>query len=115
MTGGMVVSRTGAITNIWLARPNEGNALDLESVRQFEEAVLTARRDLTRVIVLGSEGPVFCGGGDVAEMSASPDTAAYTFELASTLHRTLLAIIDSGLVLVAAVQGAAAGAGFDSS
>jgi len=109
---GLTVAREGTITHLRLNRPDEGNALDLELAGAFEEAVSTARSDGTRVIVLASDGPVFCGGGDVAAMSTAPDPAAYTFELASSLHRALVALAESGLILVVAVQGAAAGAGF---
>lgn len=109
---GIVVSREDRITHIRLARPDEGNAIDLELATAFEDAITTARGDGTRVVVLGSEGPVFCGGGDVAAMSGATDPAAYTFELASILHSALLTLAESGLIMVAAVQGAAAGAGF---
>ncbi len=109
---GLTVARESTITHLRLNRQVEGNALNLELARALEEAVSTARSDGTRVIVLASDGPVFCGGGDVAAMSTAPDPAAYTFELASSLHRALVALAESGLVLVAAVQGAAAGAGF---
>ncbi|MGM7668072.1 enoyl-CoA hydratase/isomerase family protein [Microbacterium sp. A93] len=109
---GIVVSRESTITHIRLARPTEGNALNLEVTGALEYAVSAARSDGTRVITLSSEGPVFCGGGDVAAMANAPDPAAYTHELASSLHRALLTLTESGIVVVAAVQGAAAGAGF---
>lgn len=109
---GVVVSREDTLTNIRLARPDEGNALDLRLTAALEEAISTARSDGTRVITLSSDGPVFCGGGDVTAMATAPDPAAYTHDLASSLHRALLALAESGIVVVAAVQGAAAGAGF---
>lgn len=109
---GLVVSRVSTVTQVRLARPDDGNALNIEIAAALEEAVSAARSDGTRVLTLSSEGPVFCGGGDVAAMSNAPDPAAYTYELASSLHRALLALAESEIVVVAAVQGAAAGAGF---
>ncbi|KDA06725.1 enoyl-CoA hydratase [Microbacterium sp. CH12i] len=109
---GLIVSVEETITHIRLARPDDGNALDLELAAAFEDAVSTARSDGTSVITLTANGPLFCGGGDVAAMCGAPDPAAYTYELASSLHRALLALAESGVIVVAAVQGAAAGAGF---
>lgn len=109
---GIDVSREDTITYVRLARPESGNALDIELTTALEEAVVRAQSDGTRVVVLTGDGPVFCGGGDVAAMSTAPDPSAYTFALASSLHRTLLSLAQSGLILIAAVHGAAAGAGF---
>lgn len=108
----LAVTRDDAVTALTLSRPSAGNALDLALTAALEDAVAAAASDGTRVIVLAAEGPLFCGGGDVAAMSGAEDPAAYTAQLASGLHRALLGVAQAGLVLVAAVQGAAAGAGF---
>ncbi|MFV0374786.1 enoyl-CoA hydratase/isomerase family protein [Microbacterium sp.] len=109
---GLAVTREGAVTHWRLTRPEAGNALDLALTAALEAAVGVAATDGTRVVVLSAEGALFCGGGDVAAMSGAADPGAYTLALASRLHRALLGVAEAGLVLVAAVQGAAAGAGF---
>lgn len=106
------VLREDALTHIRLARPAEGNALDLAMAAEIEGAVAAAMSDDTRVILVSAAGPLFCGGGDVVAMSTADDPASYTLALANSLHRSLLMLAESGLVVVAAVQGAAAGAGF---
>jgi 2-(1,2-epoxy-1,2-dihydrophenyl)acetyl-CoA isomerase len=101
-----------AIARIILDRPEDGNSIDLAAARAFEEDVKSAIRGGRRVLVLSARGRVFCGGGDVRAMSGAADPAGYTRELADTLHRALLAIAESDLIFLCAVQGAAAGAGF---
>lgn len=100
------------ITRVTLRRPAEGNTLDIDTARALEAAVQTAVGDGTRVLLLEAEGKLFCGGGDVRAMATASDPSAYTRDLASSLHRSLLAIAESDLLFVCAVQGAAAGAGF---
>lgn len=107
---------TDWITTVTLRRPDALNALDeamtLELVATLEQL---EHDDATRVIVLTGEGRGFCAGADVrsmAEAAGADPTAAQmrqvmrraSARLARTLHQTEKPI-------VAAVNGAAAGAG----
>jgi 2-(1,2-epoxy-1,2-dihydrophenyl)acetyl-CoA isomerase len=104
--------REGAIAILTLRRPDEANALDLEVARELAATVSHATADPScAVIVLASEGDIFCAGGDVAAMSNAESPSGYVRDLAGTMHRTLVQIAESDLILVSAVQGAAAGAG----
>lgn len=105
------VQHEGPVTRFTLTRPAAGNALDLPLALELETAVAQTIEKGTGVLLLDAEGPIFCGGGDVAAMSSAPDPSTYTSELAGALHRALLAIAEAPLTVVAAVQGAAAGAG----
>lgn len=108
---GLKVSFEGPVARFTLARPDAGNALDLPLALELETAVSQAVEQEVGVVLLDAEGPLFCGGGDVAAMSSAPDPSAYTYQLAGALHRALLAIAEAPLTVVAAVQGPAAGAG----
>lgn len=109
----MIEVRSDAgIARLTFARPAEGNTLDLDTARALETAVERARIEGVRVLLLDAEGKLFCGGGDVRAMATAEQPAKYTSELASTLHRALLAIAESDMLFVCAVQGPAAGAGF---
>ncbi|MDR5701618.1 enoyl-CoA hydratase/isomerase family protein [Agromyces aerolatus] len=107
------VAREGAIARLTLSRPAAGNALDLELARALRDQAQTLRADETcAVVLIDAEGPLFCGGGDLAAMSAAPVPAEYVHELAGTVHEALLTFAQSDQVLVGAVQGTAAGGGF---
>lgn len=99
----------------WLtfARPAAANAINLETARLFRDAVrdLVADADC-RVVVLAGDRRFFCAGGDVSEMLAAADAGAYLLELASTMHDGIEQLSSSRLLVLAAVEGVAAGAGF---
>lgn len=107
------VAKDGAIARVTLNRPAAGNALDLELARALRDSARTLSADETcAVVLIEAEGALFCGGGDLAGMSAAPSPAEYVRELAGTVHEALLTFAESDKVLVGAVQGAAAGGGF---
>jgi 2-(1,2-epoxy-1,2-dihydrophenyl)acetyl-CoA isomerase len=100
------------VASVELNRPDAFNALDLPmglALKQAFEHV--AADDSARVVLLSGRGRSFCAGGDVKSMAAAPDRGAFLFELATAAHEAILALIDLDLPVIAAVQGAAAGAG----
>ena len=106
------VMGTGAVQTIRILRADEGNALDLDMAIQLRDVVARVNDDLDcRVVIIDSTGPLFCGGGDVRAMCTAADPGAYAKELADTLHAAFLGLARSQLVVVCAVQGAAAGIG----
>jgi enoyl-CoA hydratase len=95
--------RAGAVATVTIDRPARRNALDAETcgllTRQLKEAADAG----SRVIVLAGAGPHFCAGADLA--SVHDDTFRRGLrELLDTIGRLPLAVM-------AAVQGAALGAG----
>lgn len=91
-----------------LSYPARRNALNLELSRLLADAVAAAVADegVGAVVVTG-EDPAFCAGGDLAEL-ASADPA--------TLHAVyggFLAVAACPLPTIAAVNGAAVGAGLN--
>lgn len=100
------------IAHIRFTRPDASNALDPELAAAFESAVDAVAVDPdARVVVLSGSGPNFCAGGDVMRMATAHDTRVFLSELAGSVHRALVTLESLPLPVVAAVQGAAAGAG----
>src|SRR5947209_381707 len=63
------VEHDAGVVRLTLNRPEKRNALSRELLRQLEEALDAIALDrAARVVVLGSRGPVFCSGHDLAEM-----------------------------------------------
>lgn len=100
------------IAELRLNRPQAANAFDLETAREFATAVdaAAADGDVRAVLVTGA-GPRFCGGGDVSSFVAASDPPAYVRQLASELDAAFRALAAVEKPVVAAVQGAVAGAG----
>jgi 2-(1,2-epoxy-1,2-dihydrophenyl)acetyl-CoA isomerase len=100
------------VASIRLARAEVSNAIDLATAEVFGQAVDHALADPeVRVVLLSGDGPRFCAGGDVASMVAAQDQGAYLEELAGVLDRALQRLATGAKPVVAAVQGAVAGAG----
>lgn len=91
-----------------LSNPSRRNAMDLELSEKLVAAVAAAvADDGVGAIVVTGEDPAFCAGGDLSEL-ATADPA--------TLRRVysgFLAIADCPLPTIAAVNGAAVGAGLN--
>jgi len=103
---------TDGIASVQLARAELSNAVDLATARALGRAVDEALGDPeVRVLVVGGAGPRFCAGGDVASMVAAADQAGYLEQLAGELDAVLQRLCSGDKPVVAAVQGAVAGAG----
>lgn len=100
------------LATITLLDGDRGNGIGVASVAQLLDAVRRARADRARVIVIGATGRFFCVGGDLAAMAAADDMAVFIDDLADALHRVVSEIQRSDAVVICAVQGHAAGAGF---
>ena len=65
----------------------------------------------TRSIVLAAEGRVFCAGADIKEKSAEAGIAGDYVRANRLIRDVFFAVLDSSKPVIAAVQGAALGAG----
>ena len=103
------VSRDGAVQTITLNRPDVLNALDTKTHRALAAALKEARAADVRAVVLTGAGRGFCVGQDLTEFrDAAGDIAA---RLRANYHPNVLAIRALEKPVIAAVNGAAAGAG----
>jgi len=93
-----------AIGLLTLADPDNRNALRLEMTQALAEAVHDVVGRRVGAIVLAAEPPVFCAGGSLDEL-LEPRA-----ELAE-MYAGFLALADAPMVTIAAVDGAAIGAG----
>jgi 2-(1,2-epoxy-1,2-dihydrophenyl)acetyl-CoA isomerase len=88
-----------------------GNALTISGTRQLFEALRQAQTEQARVVVLRAEGRAFCVGGDIRAFGGSTNPSHYIDDLADVLHRVITELMHMDAIVIAAVQGAAAGAG----
>ncbi|ALE93872.1 enoyl-CoA hydratase [Arthrobacter alpinus] len=101
-----------AVAHIELNRPQESNAIDQPTAQALEMAIDRAAADeAVRAILVTGAGKRFCAGGDLRSMLAADDHALYLEGLAETLDRALRKLAQLEKPVVAAVQGAVAGAG----
>ncbi len=110
MPQGLIIESDRGIVRLTLDRPEKRNALSFELLRSLESAIESIAADATaRVVVLGSRGPVFCSGHDLAEMvGRSEEDYRELFALCS---RVMLGLRRLPQPVIARVQGIATAAG----
>ena len=101
----LTVTEAAGVVTITLNRPEVMNALN----REMREALVAALRAAhsARVIVLTGAGRAFCSGQDLTDTQALDVEATLRDEYVPML----MAITDAPVPVIAAVNGAAAGAG----
>jgi 2-(1,2-epoxy-1,2-dihydrophenyl)acetyl-CoA isomerase len=102
-------SRDGAVLTITLNRPEVLNAFNAAMHRALAGALKEARDPEVRAVVLTGAGRGFCVGQDLTEFSEAPGDIAG--RLRESYHPNVLAIRALEKPVIAAVNGAAAGAG----
>ena len=105
------------VATITLNRPERLNALNPALRREIYAAVtLSDSRDDVRVMVITGAGRGFCSGGDVKAMNeanAAGRSSALEDKIAPLRDKAVLAMRDASKPVIAAVNGAAAGAGMN--
>lgn len=100
----------GPIRIITLNRPHRRNAIDLPLRYALAERLEKAMADTSvRVVVLTGAGAGFCAGGDISTMHRMDETDSRP--RAEAAQRVVRAIWQGGKPVIAAVEGAAFGAG----
>ena len=106
-----------AVATLTLNRPDRLNALGDTLREDFYDAILRASGDAeVRVMVITGAGKGFCSGGDVKAMNEAKESQRerpILDKVAPGRDRTLLAMRDAPQPIIAAVNGAAAGAGMN--
>ncbi|MFE9649638.1 3-hydroxyacyl-CoA dehydrogenase NAD-binding domain-containing protein [Streptomyces sp. NPDC006365] len=108
--------RTGVVTLV-LDDPNQSANTMNQAFRDSLTTIadrLEAEKDSIRGIIFTSAKKTFFAGGDLRELIAvTPETAEFTFERSLAVKRDLRRIETLGKPVVAAMNGAALGGGFE--
>src|SRR5207247_6776840 len=102
-------SRDGAVLTITLNRPEVLNAFNAAMHKALAAALKEAADAEVRAVVLTGEGRGFCVGQDLTEFREAPGDIGS--RLRGNYHPNVLAIRRLEKPVIAAVNGAAAGAG----
>jgi 2-(1,2-epoxy-1,2-dihydrophenyl)acetyl-CoA isomerase len=108
----LAFSQSGPITSIVLNRPDAANGMNDTLTRELAIAAALCDTEATKVVTLTGAGRFFSAGGDLKSMAAAPSPAAFVKGIADDLHRALSTFARMDAVLITAVNGVAAGAGF---
>jgi 2-(1,2-epoxy-1,2-dihydrophenyl)acetyl-CoA isomerase len=102
------------VAHLTLNRPEQQNAMNLEMTRELSALVASWIDDpAIRAVLIRGAGANFCVGGDVKAFGARVDALPpYVRPMATELHLAVARLARLDVPVVAAVQGAAAGAGF---
>ncbi|MCU1462509.1 MAG: enoyl-CoA hydratase [Acidimicrobiales bacterium] len=99
----ITAERRGAVAVITIDRQERRNALDVEAATALADEVGRAVDDGCRVAVITGAGGHFCAGADL--------TGVEDASFLTALRRLLRGVRDAPLPVIAAVEGAALGAG----
>ncbi|MGI9405826.1 MAG: enoyl-CoA hydratase [Hyphomicrobiaceae bacterium] len=104
------------ITTLILNRPKARNSLSEAMMAELTDAVVSCGTDTaTRVIVLAANGPVFCAGHDLKELTARRTDAdrgrAYFTEIMTQCSILMQTIVACPKPVIAAVHATATAAG----
>ncbi|MDX2308518.1 MAG: enoyl-CoA hydratase [Hyphomicrobium sp.] len=115
--GPLMIERPEAgIALVILDRPKSRNALSLEMMAAISDAIATLGTDASvSAIVLAGNGPAFCAGHDLKEMTRARDDSdggkALFTETMSRCSAMMQAIVACPKPVIAAVEGIATAAG----
>jgi enoyl-CoA hydratase/carnithine racemase len=106
----------GGVTVLTLNRPGARNSLSLQMLETLENALAAIGEDASvRCVVLAANGPAFCAGHDLREITAHRADAdggrGFFDRTMQTCARVMQAIVALPQPVVAAVQGVATAAG----
>jgi 2-(1,2-epoxy-1,2-dihydrophenyl)acetyl-CoA isomerase len=109
----IALEQSGPIARITLNRADAANAMNDSMTRELADAARRCDHSAVKVVVLTGAGRFFSAGGDLRAMASSSSTAGqYVKTIADDLHRAISTFARMDAVLITAVNGVAAGAGF---
>jgi len=102
------------IAVVTLNRPEARNALDITMREEIADVTLRIRDDESlKAMILTGSGGAFCGGGDLKALTETKLTSVTGRKRIQDLHDWLPSLVNLEIPVVAAVDGAAYGGGFN--
>jgi len=97
---------------ITLNRPERLNSFDLKLGQELYHVLrnIATNNDI-RIVIIKGTGKGFCGGGDVKEMHTAEDKSQFLRDLTRAIHKCVIEMRTMEKPVIAAVNGAAFGAG----
>ena len=108
----LTFAQSGPITSIVLNRPDAANGMNDTLLRELVVAAGRCDTPATKVVTITGAGRFFSAGGDLRAMAAAPNAGVFVKGIANDLHRALSTFARMDAVVITAVNGTAAGAGF---
>ena len=101
------------VARITFNRPDAANALDLQMALDLMHASIQASEDsAVRAVLITGAGKMFSGGGDLKSFAAQGDALpGHLKEVTAYLHAAISRFVRMDAPVIAAVNGAAGGAG----
>jgi 2-(1,2-epoxy-1,2-dihydrophenyl)acetyl-CoA isomerase len=114
MNSSLKIAQINRVKVISFNRPEVKNAIDVVTMNSLKEHLLASEHDDTRVVVITGEGGAFCSGADIKSALSANLSPDYAFNiLADSYGPALRTIKELKWPVIAAVDGSAAGIGFD--
>lgn len=108
---GLTATAERGCVRVTMTRAGAGNSLTLDSAAELLAVVRWAQAIDARVLVLQGDERSWCVGGDIRGFASAPDREFLVGDLAEALHRVVSELTRMDTIVVAAVDGIAAGAG----
>lgn len=106
--GDVHITRDGFVARVTIDKPPI-NAVSVELMRDLADALEALDKDgMTRAVVLATAGKVFCSGADLSNRTSGGPIPE---RMVNPLYDQAVRLFSTELPIVAAVQGAAIGAG----
>jgi len=110
----VLLESSGGIAQITLNRPTQRNALGLQMRDELAKAIADVRDDeAVKVVIITGAGSAFCAGGDITGMQDMTQMGMIYRERVRKLHRWFPELVNMEKPVIAAIRGAAYGAGLN--